>query len=61
MGHGIFPNYGKQFVKSWQHQLSRKEMKDVFYTSKKELRAAKLKEEEEEDSLKIKKKKQNKK
>lgn len=59
MGHGIFPNYGMTYIKSWMHQLSDKEKKEVFFTSKQE-RAKQAREErreEQEDTFKKRKKK----
>lgn len=48
MGHGIFPNYGPNYIKTIAALLSRKEAKEVFYTSKKERKALMLKEKSEE-------------
>ena len=47
MGHGIFPNYGMRWVRSWQHLLSKKEMIDVYYTKHKKKFTGKEKEEED--------------
>jgi len=52
MGHGIFPNYGAQWTKSWQHLLSRKEMIEIFHTKHKKKFIGKVKEEEETDTNK---------
>lgn len=52
MGHGIFPYYGLTYIKSWQHLLSREEMKAVFYPDKKSLKSSKIRtslKDEEED------------
>ena len=56
MGHGIFPNYGPKYLRTWQNQLSKEEMIAVFYTSKnKKKPAGKFRgEEEETSSVKIK-------
>ena len=59
MGHGIFPDYGTQFIKSWQHLLSKEERKLVFYTSKKGLKKVKFKDSEEE-VVEVKKRKRGK-
>ncbi len=48
MGHGIFPNYGPSYIKSIAALLSKKEAKEVFYTSKKEKKAQLIKEKGEE-------------
>lgn len=62
MGHGIFPNYGMQYVKGWQHELSRPEMKCVFYADKKSLKSNKIRTSlvEEETDFKPSKKKNKK-
>lgn len=55
MGHGIFPNYGPTYLKSWQHQLSKEERKLVFYTTKKSLKkesASFKNDEEDQDKFK---------
>jgi len=47
MGHGIFPNYGLNYVKTWMSVLSKKERKEVFFTSNIEKsRLARLEKEE---------------
>jgi len=59
MGHGIFPNYGMQYVKNWQHQLSKAEKRAVFYPDRKSLKSSKIRTsliEEEEISFNNKKK-----
>lgn len=60
MGHGIFPNFGPSYIKSWQHLLSHDEMKAVFYPDKKSLKSNKIRTrlvEEEDDFKKVNKKK----
>lgn len=54
MGHGIFPNYGMNYIKSWMGALSDKERKEVFFTSKKEKMKQARAEKEEELELKVK-------
>ena len=48
MGHGIFPNYGMQYTKTWMNALSRSEKREVFFTSKQE-RAKQAREERKDD------------
>lgn len=63
MGHGIFPNYGMSYIKTWQDNLSRAEMKAVFYPDKKSLKGNKIRTsviEEEEESFNGKKRNKNK-
>jgi hypothetical protein len=48
MGHGIFPNYGPNYIKDVAALLSRAEAKEVFYTSAKEKKARLVREKEEE-------------
>jgi hypothetical protein len=60
MGHGIFPNYGPTYIKSWQNKLSREEMKAVFYPDKKSLKSSKIRtslKEEEDNNNNFRKKK----
>jgi len=56
MGHGIFPNYGPNYIKQVAAFLSKAEAKEVFYTSAKEKKARLLKEKQEETFEKKKKK-----
>lgn len=51
MAHGIFPNFGPSFIKDICKYLSKKEAKDVFYTTKKERKALEKKRKEEEVDL----------
>lgn len=39
MGHGIFPNYGPNFIKEVAALISKAEAREVFYTSTKEKKA----------------------
>jgi hypothetical protein len=55
MGHGIFPNYGPNYIKGVAALLSKAEAKEVFYTSAKEKKARFVKEKEEENLQKKKK------
>jgi hypothetical protein len=57
MGHGIFPNYGMTYVKSWMNALSNKEKKEVFFPSKKSKANTKKYNSEEEESVPSKRKK----
>lgn len=59
MGHGIFPYYGMQYIKSWMHQLSDSERKEVFFTSKQERAklARESKNEDQDENFKKRKKK----
>jgi hypothetical protein len=60
MGHGIFPNYGMQYIKMWQHQLSKGEMQAVFYPDKNQLKSNKIRtslDEQEENFATVKKNK----
>ncbi len=52
MGHGIFPNYGMQFIKSWQHLLSQKDRVAVYDNRHKKKFVDKAKEEEAETPIK---------
>lgn len=55
MGHGIFPNYGPNYIKTVAALISKAEAKEVFYTSAKEKKARFIKEKEEDNLLKKKK------
>lgn len=59
MGHGIFPNYGMQYTKTWMSALSPAEKKEVFFTSKQERakQARNQKAEDQEDGFVKRKKK----
>lgn len=59
MGHGIFPNYGMQYTKTWMQALSPAEKKEVFFTSKQERakQARESKNEDQEENFKKRKKK----
>lgn len=57
MGHGIFPNYGPNYVKTVAALISKAEAKEVFYTSAKERKAKFIREKEEESLTKKKGKK----
>jgi len=48
MGHGIFPNYGPNYIKDVAALLSKAEAREVFYTSAKEKKARFVREKEEE-------------
>lgn len=47
MGHGIFPDYGPNYIKTVAALISKAEAKEVFYTSAKEKKARLIKEKEE--------------
>lgn len=55
MGHGIFPNYGPNYIKDIAALLSKAEAREVFYTSAKE-KKARLMGEKQEETLEKKKK-----
>jgi hypothetical protein len=57
MGHGIFPNYGPNYIKGVAALISKAEAREVFYTSAKEKKARFIKEKEEENLQKKKGKK----
>jgi len=59
MGHGIFPDYGPNFVKEVAALISKAEAKEVFYTTAKE-KKARLIREKAEDNFEKKKKGKNK-
>jgi hypothetical protein len=49
MGHGIFPNYGPNYIKGIAALISKAEAREVFYTSAKEKKSRLIKEKEEEN------------
>jgi len=52
MGHGIFPNYGKQWIKSGEfNRLSHAEKSAVFFPRHKKKVTRNIKSEEEDDSF----------
>lgn len=55
MGHGIFPNYGPNYIKTVAALISKAEAREVFYTSAKE-KKARIVSEKEEMNLQRKKK-----
>jgi hypothetical protein len=57
MGHGIFPNYGPNYIKTVVALISKAEAKEVFFTSAKEKRAKLIREKEEDNFQKKRKEK----
>lgn len=55
MGHGIFPNYGLNYIKTWMQCLSKKEKKEAFFPTKKSKIFKPVEEDEEEVTFKKKK------
>lgn len=50
MGHGIFPNYGLQWIKSGEfNSMTKSEKSSIFFPKGKKKLASKLKSEEEEE------------